>query len=128
MNQVEQPRIWLFWSWTPNWWWSWIKTLLNKVWSDDLKAHIALVVSNYSNWWVKLNADNAWIPFHYMADFPKRWENGEFSLVDLAIIKNLYLEVIKNHWLEYVFLSWWLKYVLWLTPNKTVNIHPWPTK
>lgn len=128
------PKIWLFWTWEKEYWkwWSWIRVLLEKVGSEDIKANVAVIVSDYENGWVRQKADDAWIEFHHIKDFPKRETSGqrkwEFAPYASHKISLMYKEIIKKYWLEYVFLSWWLKLVLWLDPTKTVNIHPGPTK
>jgi folate-dependent phosphoribosylglycinamide formyltransferase PurN len=132
----DLPKVWFFWTWEKEYWhgWSGIKKILEMVQSWDIQAIVALIVSNYPNWWVKQKADNFKIPFHYMAEkFPKRDKKNEkwdleYSDEAKEKIWKIYQEIMKEYWLEYIFLSWWLRYVCWIPFNKVINIHPGPTQ
>jgi len=124
------PNVWLFWTGWEKYheWWSGIENILEIFWAYDIKDRVSVIVSDNWNGGVRKKAYNNWIPFHYFDNFPKRWEGWNFSELDLSRIENKYKEIVEKYDLEYVFMSWWLKYILWLTPNKTVNIHPGPVE
>lgn len=128
MNKL--PNIWLFWTGESMYWkwWSWIEKILEAFWALDIKESISVIVSNNWNGWVRQKAYDNWVLFYSINEFPKRWENADFSDKDKEIIKKIYQDIVEKYDLEYVFLSGWLKYIIWLKPNKTVNIHPGPLK
>jgi folate-dependent phosphoribosylglycinamide formyltransferase PurN len=126
MNKL--PNIWLFWTgWAEYWkWWSGIEKILEAFWTLEIKDAVKIIVSDNWNGWVREKAYNGWIQFHQMRNFPNRWDDWNFSENNIKLIQKLYQEIVKQYDLDYVFLSGWLKYVTWLAPNKTVNIHPGP--
>lgn len=78
----------------------------------------------------KLDYLNIKHSFEFM-DFPfqreKEWDfKWKFEPDTEYKISKLYEKIVTDNNLDYYFLSGWLKYVIWLEENKTVNIHPWP--
>ncbi len=120
----------------PNEWGSGLKKVLEA--SSLVKDRVALVLTNYREGWVRskfewlypeeeYNQDSPSSPLlEVWSDFPKRQSDGSFSRKDQEKIILKYQELIRNHGIEYVFLSWWMKQVLWLEANMVVNIHPGP--
>lgn len=126
MNNL--PNIWLFWTGEKEYGkgGSGIEEILKAFWSFDIKDCVNVIVSSNRNGWVRKIAYENWIPFKAMTKLPSRLENWEYSEEDKEELKNRYLDIVKEYDLEYIFLSGWLVYVIWLEPNKTVNIHPGP--
>ena len=135
---MEIPKIILFWSGgkEPNKWWTGIETILKKVESGEIQAQVVWIISNYSNGWVANKARNFGVEPKIIEEqnFPKRdkenksWKKTLFSKVNKNEITKIYKEILKEYKPDYRFMSWWLKYILWLPINKTINIHPGPTK
>ena len=135
---MEIPKIILFWSGgkEPNKWWTGIETILKKVESGEIQAQVVWIISNYSNGWVANKARNFGVEPKIIEEqnFPKRdkenksWKKTLFSKVNKNEITKIYKEILKEYKPDYIFMSWWLKYILWLPINKTINIHPGPTK
>ena len=130
---MNTPKIWLFGSWTPNWGWSWIKKILERIVSWEIKAEVGVLVTNYEGSWVAQSAkDYKDIVENLIvlknSDFPKRGSSWEFSEKDIQEIRNIYQKIVSDNGLDFVFLSGWLKLVLWIEANKCINIHPGPIK
>lgn len=122
------PNIWLFWTGGEKYgeWWSGINKILENFWTLWIKDSVSIIVSNNWNGWVKEKAYNNWVLFEKFKNYPSRWEDWTYSEKDKEILKDMYIELVEKHNLDFVFLSWWNKYVDWLEPNKTINIHPGP--
>ncbi len=131
-------NIWIFASGSIDWWGSGARKILEKVKTGEITGieNITLI-TNHARWWVyKVFSDfiveQGIIPgklrFHHIPHFPKRNTNWEFDDNTKEEIREIYISIMHEYDLEYIFLSWWLKYVLWLPVEKTINIHPWPTQ
>lgn len=123
------PKVALFWSG----WWSWIKKLLDKVKSWELKMRVEALVSSRPWIWVETHATNFEVQLATIYEkFPPRkvlwFDRWEYSPESLKIIAWYYQKIFKQYWLDYIFLSWWLRYVCWIPFNKVINIHPGPTQ
>jgi len=131
-------NIWIFASGTRNGWWSGLKKLLERVESWEIEwVENIVVVSNHVKWWVydivnKYENRQDVLPFnikfHSVNNFPKRWDNWHFSPHDLELIKQIGAWIMEEYHLDYVFLSWRIKHILWIPTEKLVNIHPGPTQ
>ncbi len=118
-------NIAFFASWTREWWWSWVRNVLEtNLW--NIREKIKVIISNYPNGWVSKVANEFNIPLEIINNFPKRWENGEFTKEDEQKIIHMYENIIKKYDLDWIFLSGWLKVVFWVKENMCVNIHPGP--
>ena len=132
-QKVSKKNIAIFATWSKEWWGSWARILLEKVESESIKANVKAIVTQYPNWWVANISDEfwwKWLVSHLLVqyDLPKTWENWQFSNEDKITITNFYNSIIKNNDLDFIFLSGWMKKVLWISPEKVINIHPWPIK
>lgn len=125
----ELPNVWLFWTWEKEYWkwWSGIEKILEAFWLLEIKDTVKVIVSNNWNGWVKQKAYENWIPFKAMTKLPNSESDGTYSELAKEQMANRYLWIVQDYNLDYVFLSGWFVYVIWLEPNKTVNIHPGPT-
>jgi phosphoribosylglycinamide formyltransferase-1 len=123
-------NIAIFASGTPDLWWSWAEKLLEQIRKWEIEnVWKVFLVTNYPNWWVaKLSDKYAGIVSDLIIqdNFPKRERDGKFSEENIQWMQSFYQEIIKNNNLDYIFLSGWMKLVLWVEPQKVVNIHPWP--
>ena len=129
-------NIWIFASGSEDGWWSWAKVLLERIEAEDIDwVENVLIVSNHAAWWPfqlteefkkKFDDLDIWLNFHHVEDFPKRGEDKEFSDEDRVRIIDIYRNIYKDNNLDYVFLSGWIKHVLWLDIENTINIHPGP--
>ena len=131
-------NLWILATGWPEGWWSWARVLLDKVldWEFQEVEKITLV-TNYSNWWVAkivekyktdLMAIFVNLELEIVEDFPKRWENDEFSDEDEQKIRDIYNNLLKYYKLDYLLCSWWMKHILWLNSSVSQNIHPGPVK
>jgi folate-dependent phosphoribosylglycinamide formyltransferase PurN len=109
-----------------SWGGSGIEQLLKRTESWELKAHVALLL--WSKKWigVEKHADIFEIPFDdinipaaktILADpYTRDW------------VSQQYMKIMEQYNIDYLFLSGWLKLVLWMNSNKCINIHPGPTQ
>jgi phosphoribosylglycinamide formyltransferase-1 len=127
---MDKPKIILFWTgWKrPDEWGTGIQKILEKVKSWEIQAQVTGIITNHLNGWVENKAKDFWIEAEIISNFPKRREKRWFSWESRKEIKQIYKEIMKKYEPDYIFMSWWLKYILWLPNNKTINIHPGPTK
>lgn len=130
------PNIIIFADGSKDGWWSGARKLLERIQSWELKANVVKIISWYSNGGVKELTREFGVGFEYVG-FPKRIDeiiNGEktgrkvYTEKQLEEIQEMYRKILQgNNW-DYIFLSGWMRYVLELPSNKTVNIHPVPTQ
>ena len=130
---IRFSNIGIFATWSEKWWGSGLRILLEKVESEDIIAKVKTIVTQYPNWWVANISDEfwwKWLVSHLLVqhELPKTWKNWEFSEENKKIITDFYQNIIKNNDLDFIFLSGWMKKVLWVSPEKVINIHPWPIK
>ncbi len=130
------PNIIIFADGSKDGWWSGARKLLERIQSWELKANVVKIISWYPNGGVKELTKEFKIDFEYI-DFPKRTkeiidgiETGEkiYTEEQLEEIRKMYRKILQENNLDYIFLSGWMRYVLELPVNKTVNIHPGPTQ
>lgn len=131
-------NIWIFASGSKNGWWSGAKKLLERIETWDIPwVETVTMVSNHAAWWPSHIVDEfksrfeelwIWLNFHHINNFPERWEDWKFSSSDETFIREIGLGIMRDNNLDYIFLSGWIKYVLWLPMEKVINIHPWPTQ
>jgi len=134
----NKKNIWIFASGSKDGWWSGAKKILEKLDSWDISwVSSVTMVSNHAQWGpyqivneFKTRFEELWIGlnFHYVDNFPKRWEAWKFSSTDEDIIREIGLGIMRDNHLDYIFLSGWIKQVLWLPMEKVINIHPGPTQ
>lgn len=100
----QLPIIWIFWTWWEMYWEGWVLTeeLLVRVESWDIKARVAVIVSDHESWWMREKSDMFWLPFHLIRNFPKRWENWNFSREDKERIRDIF-------WLPYYLVDFFPK-------------------
>jgi len=130
----NKKNIWIFASGSKDGWWSGAKKILEKLDSWDISwVSSVTMVSNHAQWGpyqivneFKTRFEELWIGlnFHYVDNFPKRWEAWKFSSTDEDIIREIGLGIMRDNHLDYIFLSGWIKQVLWLPMEKVINIHP----
>ncbi len=132
-------NIWIFASGWPRYgeWGSGAKKILEQVVSGQIKVNEITLVSNHIEGWVykiyqdmlsKILTLGIDIKYLHIPYFPTRWEDGEFSDFDKKIITNICQKIFSENELDYVFLSGYIKHVLWIAVSKLVNIHPGPTQ
>lgn len=124
-------NIWIFATWSENWGWSGAKLLLEKIknWEIGENINVETLVTNHSNWWVaEIYNEYSSIIWDILKkiDFPKREEDWNFSEENIEKIKIFYQDILIKNNLDFIFLSGWLKQVLWLPTEKVINIHPGP--
>lgn len=106
-----EPKLLVFASGSKEGGGSGFKELVENSRTGILQAEIVVVVSNHEAGGVRKLADSLGIPFEY---FP-----GPF-------ISEEYQKIVAKYQVPWVALSGWLKLVLGLNPQKTINIHPAP--
>lgn len=119
----DKPRIWLFCSdeFTS------IENLLKKVNTWHIKAQVVTIVSDNTDWGIMQEVENTWM-WDILQDannFPEGDPYGEDLCVTFEFVK-FYDNIIKANQLDYVFLSHWIKNVIWVNPRIIVNTHLWP--
>lgn len=109
------------------------RKLLEKIASGDINARVITLVSGYPNGGVAKLSEEFWIPFEYI-NFPKRTkqvidgvEKRVFTPQQIQEISYFYSALMETY-PDYIFLSGWMRYVIDLPENCTVNIHPGPTQ
>lgn len=131
-------NISIFASWKKEGWWSGARKVIEQIleWQTDISN--ILLVSNHEDGWVseiinqykhELQSIWIWLYFEHIEKFPKRDKTTkEFSSEAIWEIKKIYQDIFDTHNLKYVFLSGWMKLILWLAPQTCINIHPGPTQ
>lgn len=133
----DDKNISIFASWTKEGWWSWARKVIEQVleWKTDISN--ILLVSNHQDGWVskimweyKHELQSLWIGlyFKHLGEFPNRDSSWEYSTESILKIKEAYETIFKQHNLKYIFLSGWMKLILWINPEQCINIHPGPTQ
>jgi len=105
----NKPKLIIFASGSKDGGGSGLRELVENNKTDVLDAEIVAVVSNYENGGVKKIADEYGI---------------KFILFKGPFVAEEYQKIIRETGAEWVSLSGWLKLVLGLDPQKTINIHP----
>lgn len=131
-------NIWIFSSGSKDGWWSGAKKILERIqWWDISGIENVAIVSNHGEWWPYKIVEEykgrfkdlwIWLNFHHLDNFPKRWEDWNFSNSDETLIREIGLGIMRDYNLDYILLSGWIKHILWLPMKKVINIHPGPTQ
>jgi len=108
---MEKPKLLVFASGSKDGGGSGFQELIENSRCGILDANIVGVVSNHEHGGVRKRADKLEIPFYHMTK---------------PFIAQNYQDIVKLFKAEWISLSGWLKMVIGLPPEKTINIHPGP--
>lgn len=129
INQLDdsEKKIWILINGGDNYleWCKYLNKLLDKVNTWKLKIRVEAIISNNWNWWVRKEAYDSGISFERIKYISTKWDNGEYLEEQLDYIQEVYQNIIKKYWLEYIFFVWWNEYITWILPNKSINTFIW---